>query len=533
MDPQNEFIKNFIETGRSRGYTDDEIKKKLEPALIDFSKSNPQPEQPQTPQAPQPNLLQEIGKAIVTPFKEGMKDVNVITNSIKTDLTPEYHMLLKKAESGQVLTDEETKKLSRYSETFSGKDINAPDQIDPALADWMYYSPEELQKNFGQGIVHTTEKTLGTSAGIGSWFIPGGGAIVGGTEKISTIAAQTGFKVAAKAALESLANIGIHGAVGGATSEFSREVSNDEQLDGTKIANASLFSAAVPIVMKVISKAPGVVGDFLKNSKTLGGPGFYNSALDLEKKALENEVRTGQYLATEAMNRKAVGTETQIIKQAKEGQGVAWNELMAAAKANPEAKVDIVSIVDDVVNPAIKQAKDAGENDVAKQLEKWGTDFLENNGGGKPLDLSKSMEVRKALDTSVRSTFGKEVSKIDSETNLAKRLIADNMRGRIRTLYPDLAPALDNYHFWSRMEDAMVSKRAFAMQGGAVPKSMWSALSWILKPVRSSAVMTGAGQVVNAAGKGLSAVESGMTSRAPRLLENWLYGGVQNSGGQK
>ena len=130
------------------------------------------------------------------------------------------------------------------------------------------------------------------------------------------------------------------------------------------------------------------VGSFLKGNKTFGETGFVQSALDLSKKELEDEVRTGNSLAQEVTKRGLHGSEKELRDQASVGMRDAWETLTTLAKDNTEPKVDLVSIVDDVVTPAIAEAKTAGDNAKASALQDWSTHLLENNGGGELLDAA-------------------------------------------------------------------------------------------------------------------------------------------------
>jgi len=110
---------------------------------------------------------------------------------------------------------------------------------------------------------------------------------------------------------------------------------------------------------------------------------------------------------------------------------------------------------------------------------------------------------------------------------MAQRLVSNKVRDGLRKSYPELAPYLDDYHFWKGLDEAMISKTASNIKGGAVPSSMWSLLTYAMRPVRQAAVMTNAGRVVGGVGSGISkvggATASPAASQTGRALTNFVF----------
>jgi hypothetical protein len=368
----------------------------------------------------------------------------------------------------------------------------------PDLVKPLAYSPDEVQntyggentaERYGKSIMDTTK----TSAGIGSWFIPGKGLISGG-KAVSSIAPQIAGKIVPKG-LETLLNVGVHGATSGALQEFSKP-------DATigSVTKGAATSAALPMAFEGIGQGISKVGKFLKGNEMIGAPAFIQSGLDQPVKALENEARTGDYLDKQVLTRGVAGSEKQVTKQAQQEMTKSFNNIEKYSAASTEKKIDLLSIVDDILPKEMKSSLKAGNAEEAGALGKWAQTFMEHNGKGGDLTLAEALDTRRALDEAVKKTFGKELGKIDSSQVFVQRYVGDRLRDEIRKKFPEVASDLDNYHFWSRLEDSMILKQALNRSKGAIPSSMWSALTYIVRPVRTFGTMSRVGGVINKVG---------------------------------
>lgn len=168
--------------------------------------------------APKSNVLAELGKFFIKPAVEGIKMAELIGAGVSGDL-------------------DNPERLTRQQ--------NLPGPLKNLM-----YSPEEIDKKFGgdttgERLKNTFETSLKTSAGVGSYFVPAGGAVKGAPAAVKTIAPNLLERVAPQ-----FLKTAINKATFGATEGFLRGVSEEDATPEsvvTSTATSGLASGAFSV----------------------------------------------------------------------------------------------------------------------------------------------------------------------------------------------------------------------------------------------------------------------------------------------
>lgn len=257
MDPKEKFIQDFVTQGRQRGLTDEDIKKRLEPALLELDQRlQAQPEATSQPVA-QPQgegFVKELGRELVRPLQAGTKTASMVGNSIQTFLTPEYHRLLKKAEGGEILSDAEISKLNEYADSFAGRPVGMGESN--VSKNWFEFSDEDMKNKFtGKNAVdrfgNTLEHSMKMSAGIGANFVP-----LGAGGKAVTTIAKTGIEKLVPGAIARILQVGGKSAVSGLLNEVSKDDVTAQGMATSGLASF-IFGAGGRTLGEVGNKAGG------------------------------------------------------------------------------------------------------------------------------------------------------------------------------------------------------------------------------------------------------------------------------------
>lgn len=505
MDPKEKFVQDFVAQGRAKGFTDEEIKKRLEPALMELDQRLQSQAQPQAPVEPQGDgILKEIGQELIRPWQQGSKTASMVGNSIQTFLTPEYHSLQKRAESGDILSDAEISKLNEYANSFAGRPVGmGPDSN--FSKNWFEFSDEDMNKKFsgdttGERLKNTAEHSLKTSAGIGSYFVPLGPAsklLPGGTKAVTTIA-KTPLERATSGAIARILKVGGLNTASGLLNEASKE-----DITAKGMATAGLASFIFGSGTRGLGEVTNKVGEGL----TTGVPRLFMRGYakpptsKLQMKETEEALKYGKKMLSEQIieNGDLTRSPTKLWKHSSpklEEVGEKITEVVDASKEELGLD-DIYRNLDDAVlgiDELVRSLPEAQKNaivnitggDAAKVLESVKKDlaaFAKDgmvkemipevkvvNGVSKPTGRmiptgkmipGKIIEpkygnlVRKQLDKTLNKAYdlAKKGADLTPEDSL-KMDLADVLRDSLNTNVKGLAPLNQQYSYYKGVQRA-------------------------------------------------------------------------------
>lgn len=278
-------------------------------------------------------------------------------------------------------------------------------------------------------------------------------------------------------------------------------------------------------VAQKVGNVVGGVGSSLKNLLFSKLPkGLMQSAQSLAKPVARRGIEMGEDLAQQSLDKGTKGGVKYLIDEGKAAIKTSGDKITSFLSQRVGEVQDLRSIVSEALKDRITEISKIDKNK-ALAMKKVGEEIVRNNKGvATPQELNK---LKSLLDEEVAGTFGKAVDDIKEAKIAAQRLISDNIRRTLRNNYKEIAPYLDEQHYWYRIIDAMKGIQAGRVSTGVIPSTLLGAFSMLMRGVRGPELITPIATGMYKAGKNIPQVGKVIKptiTGGVKKLEDFIFG---------
>lgn len=421
MTQRDQFIKQFVETGKAKGASKEEVASKLEVALQDFDSKYSQPKQDQK------SFVQKAGEFITPSFSK----LGQVLGAGLSQLSPEA----KQAQESQARLDALNAKVAKRAQKEKDPEIKAllqnaaqqgvaaSTQIAQNQASGLQESSGLSDKELAKTPAEFAARTgVSTGAELASFLTPQGATATTGLGRIGR-AALTGGKVG--------------GLVG--LSEAAREADTLSEVAGTvagQTALGAVAGAGIQTGAEGLRKAQqgfGKAADYLKKK----GYDAYSRTFKenqsaqrlIDKKGGPERLAKG--FIEEGIPKTKTGVQKEIRKLNSQYEKEVSKKLKTLGKTR---KVDVDKIIDDTISEA-KNIYNLPDPKTQRELKDF-VNYLESFRGqysGPKGNLNNVNELRKLLD---KSYYGVDPSRVVDGEKLANDLLSNNLRQAVQEKAP-------------------------------------------------------------------------------------------------
>lgn len=435
----------------------------------------------QQPQAGSENLVTSFLSAILKPAQQGIKMAELVGREVSSVVDPKVRAVRAKNERGEVLNDKELAILREAA----GLDSTG------TVLDNLKYTPGEVQDNFGgdtavQRTTNTLDTTLRTSAGVGSYFVPGG---VGAKQIITR-----GFAGGALDAISSKDTTVTDAVIGGAAGAAGGYIFGDLLPKGLRAVGRKGEDAATALAGSTISASPTQQREFLQTA--------------------------GETIEKFALDRGLLGRDPKVVQQFIDPLQGAFDDI-AINSGNKGSVLDVI----DKFGPAIENYKNSTSTQdkaVAKKLERVVDNFIEKFGDS-PIDVADFTKERKTFDKFLNNKdFGATTTATTRVANKEARFALQNIVEDI-TINETLPDGRSLKDLGSELKKlysfrTIVEKQAGKGKGSSVPFSLLSGGAGGLVGLATAQEDIKNGDYVSAATKIATLYAGGRALNSPKTL---------------